>query len=278
MPDFVDLHIHSSHSDGRQSPQQVVDVALGMGLKAISITDHDVVSGYLEAAEYARGKSIDVIAGIELSASKKDDDIHLLGYLIRPDHEGLLKALERFRRIRNERGKKMVKRLADIGVKIEYEDVLQSAGNAALGRPHLAEALAKNGIVASYNEAFNKYLALDGPVYVPKAKLTPTEAIDLIHQAGGMAAMAHPALTNRDDMIEEMAAAGLDGMEVFHPTHGRAARKKYRQIARHYKLFITGGSDSHNRKGRYGHIGQENVPYGCYEKLMKTWQKRADRR
>ena len=278
MPDFVDLHIHSNHSDGRQSPRQVIDDAHELGLKAVSITDHDVVSGYGEAAEYAKNKEIEVISGIELSASKADDDIHLLGYLFRADHSRLLDTLEKFRRIRSERGKKMVARLARLGMKLDYEEVLKAAGEAAVGRPHLAEAMVSNGFAASYNEAFDRYLGVGGPVYVPKAKLTPAEAISLIHEAGGVTVMAHPVLTNRDDMIAEMVAAGLDGIEIFHPTHTQATRKKYRKIARQQGLFMTGGSDSHNRRGRYGDIGQEKVPYEYLTAMKEAWQKRAGRR
>jgi hypothetical protein len=278
MHDFVDLHIHSDHSDGRQSPAQVVEYALNLGLKAISITDHDVVTGYIEASAYAEDKEIEVIAGIELSASKADDDIHLLGYLFRPDHDRLLKTIERFRRIRFDRGKMMVERLGDLGLEMDYDDVLEIAGEAAIGRPHLAEAMVKHGFVSSYNEAFDEYLTLGGPVYVPKAKLSPSEAIDLIHEAGGVAVMAHPALTDRDVIIPELAAVGLDGLEIFHPTHTRAARKKYRQIAERYGLFMTGGSDSHHRKGRYGDIGQENVSAEYLTGMKEAWQKRAERR
>lgn len=278
MPDFIDLHIHSDHSDGRQNPRTIVERALKLKLKAISITDHDVATGYLEAEEYARGEKLEVISGIELSASKTDDDLHLLGYLFRPDHGRLIESMERFRRIRFERGKKMVDRLAALGIEVDFEDVLKSAGDAAVGRPHLAEAMVKSNVVTSFNEAFDRYLGLGGPVYVPKAKLTPGEAIELIHEAGGVAVMAHPALTDRDDMIEELAAMGMDGLEIYHPTQDRAARKRYRRIAKRYGLFVTGGSDSHGRKGRYGEIGQENVPLECLEEMKKAWQKRAEGR
>jgi len=278
MPDFVDLHLHTNHSDGRQPPREVVDFAVALKLKAIAITDHDVVTGYIEAAEYARDKDIEVIAGIELSASNGTDDTHLLGYLFRPDDKPLLETIERFRRIRYERGKKMVEKLAGLGLIVDYGDVLKIASHAAVGRPHLAEVMVNSGFVDSYNDAFDKYLGLDGPVYVPKAKLTPAEAIKLIHEAGGVAVMAHPALTDRDNMIAEMVADGLDGMEVFHPTHTRAIRKKYRQIAARHGLFVTGGSDSHSRKGRYGDIGQEHVPFEYLAGMKEAWQKRADRR
>jgi predicted metal-dependent phosphoesterase TrpH len=272
MVDLVDLHIHSTHSDGRQTPQEVVDRGLTLGLKAIAITDHDTVSGYVEAAAYAAGKAIEVISGVELSTSQTDEDIHLLGYLIRPDHSRLLETLERFRRIRYERGLKMLDRLADLGMPFYFDEVLQAAGSAPVGRPHFAEVMLKRGYVSAYDEAFQKYIGLGGPAYVPKAKLTPAEAIELVHDAGGMAVMAHPILSNCDELIAPMVAAGLDGIEIYHPTHNRTARKKYRQIARQYGLVVTGGSDSHNRAGRYGAIGQEQVPETCVTEMKARWQ------
>ena len=267
MPDLVDLHIHTNHSDGRQTPREVVDRACNLGLKAIAITDHDSVSGYTEAARYARGKDIEIVPGIELSSAKADDDIHILGYLIRPDSKKLAGTVKRFRRIRSERGKKMVRRLARLGIKIDYDEVLAAAGGAPVGRPHVAEVLVAHGVVDTYNQAFDDYLALNGPVYVPKAKLLPGEAIDLIHKAGGVAVMAHPMLTDRDEVIPELVAAGLDGLEIYHPSHTRAARKRYRQIAKRYDLVCTGGSDAHGRSGRYGEIGEEHVPYKYLEQL-----------
>jgi len=271
MPDRVDLHIHTSHSDGRQSPREVVDRACQIGLKAIAITDHDSVSGYVEAARYARGKDIEVIPGIELSSAQTDDDIHILGYLIRPDNRKLADTIKRFHRIRTERGKKMIKRLARLGIEIDYEEVLTAASGAPLGRPHVAEVLVAHGVVDSYSMAFDKYLALNGPVYVPKAKLTPREAIDLIHQAGGVAVMAHPKLTDRDEIIPGLVADGLDGLEIFHPSHTRTARKRYRQMAQRYDLICTGGSDSHNRNGRFGEIGEQQVPYKYLQQLKARW-------
>ena len=181
MAEYIDLHIHTDRSDGLQTPRQVVDRALELGIKAVSITDHDAVSGFSEAAAYAQGKGVETISGIELSASTdSEDDIHILGYLFSPDDECLVETLEKFRRFRVERGKKMVERLADIGLKIDYDDVLEKAGDATIGRPHLAEIMVKEGVVQSYTEAFNRYLYLGGPVYVPKAKLNPVEAIQLL--------------------------------------------------------------------------------------------------
>jgi predicted metal-dependent phosphoesterase TrpH len=277
MADFVDLHIHTDHSDGRQSPRQAVDRALALGLKAIAITDHDTISGYLEAQTYAQGKEVEVIAGIELSATRTDEDIHILGYLFRPDCPRLGETLERFRQIRYDRGKKMLERLARLDVIIDYADVLAAAADAPVGRPHIADILVKAGYVTSYDEAFRKYLELGGPAYVPKAKLMPEEAVDLIHEAGGVAVMAHPALTGHDEIIDDMVAAGLDGIEIVHPTHSRSDRKRYRQLARRHGLFCTGGSDSHKRPGRYGEIGDGQVPYETLTNMQAAWRARAGR-
>jgi hypothetical protein len=273
MPDYIDLHVHSDHSDGRQSPREIIDRAHQLGLKAVAITDHDTVSGYETAQKYADEKGIELISGVELSASKTDDDLHILGYLFRSDNSHLLTTLHKFRQIRRERGKKMVDRLAGLGMVMDYDEVLALADKAPVGRPHVAEAMVKNGFVYSYNEAFNKYLYLGGPVYVPKAKLTPSEAIDLIHNAGGVTVMAHPGLTDRDNMVEELVQDGLDGIEIYHPAHNGSARKRYRKMAQKFGLFMCGGSDSHNRKGRYGEIGDEKVPYEFLID-MKAYQQR----
>ncbi len=272
MAEYVDLHIHTDHSDGLQTPRQVVDRGRELDLAAVAITDHDTVSGVAEAAAYAATIGFDLVAGIELSASTgENDDIHLLGYFINIDHPVLVETLERFRRARLERGRVMVKRLADLGLMINYDDVIETAGGATVGRPHLAEVLVKDGLVSSYHEAFNRYLYLGGPVYVPKSKLSPSEAIGLIHETGGVAVMAHPGLTGRDEIIPALAAAGLDGIEIYHPIHNVSARKRYRLLAKKFRLAMTGGSDSHNRKGRHGDIGDERVPVGYFEGLRARW-------
>ena len=278
MPDFIDLHIHTDHSDGLQTPRQAVNRALALKLKAIAITDHDSVSGFLEASAYAVGRNLEVLAGIELSASTDEvADIHILGYLFRPDDEKLTETLEQFRRYRIERGKKMVDKLEQIGIKINYDDVLEAAAGATVGRPHLAEVLVKDGLVNSYGEAFSRYLHLRGPVYIPKAKLSPEDAIALIHNAGGVAVMAHPVLTAKDELIGTLCAAGLDGLEIYHPTHDASSRKKYRKLADTLGLCRTGGSDSHNRKGRYGDIGDEKVPYDYLANLKNKWYTLQDK-
>lgn len=274
MPDYIDLHIHTFFSDGRQSPENVVDDALKLGLKVIALTDHDSVGGFRPAFDYAADKGLEVITGIELSAAWGEDDIHILGYLFRDDDSHLLEMLDKFRQIRHERCKKMVTKLNQLGMKTDFEQVLKKAEGATIGRPHLAEVMLENKFVASYNDAFQKYLYVGGPVYVPKAKLTPSEAIELLHQAGGVAVLAHPALTDRDAMIAELVSSGMDGIEIFHPTQKKSARKKYRQIGEQFGLFFSGGSDSHHRKGRYGDTGDQKVPYEYYLGMMQAWEKR----
>jgi predicted metal-dependent phosphoesterase TrpH len=177
MPDYIDLHIHSDYSDGRQSPREIVDRAIELGLKAIAITDHDTVSGYEEAAAYVQGGNMELISGVELSATRTDEDIHILGYLFRSDDARLLEVLEKFRLIRLERGKKMTDRLGEIGMVVDFDEVLEAAAHAPVGRPHVAEAMVKRSLVSSYNEAFEKYLFTGGPVYVPKARLALAEIL-----------------------------------------------------------------------------------------------------
>lgn len=274
MPDFVDLHIHTNHSDGRQSPEEVIDMALELNLKAVALTDHDALSGIAPAVNYARGKPIEVVPAIELSTAVTDDDIHILGYFIDPEHEQLIATIRRFCSIRLERGQAMVDRLAALGMPIDYSEIIALAGTAPIGRPHVADAMVRHGYVESYDQAFQQYLGLGGPVYVPKAKLRPAEAIELIHESGGVAVMAHPGLTGEDELIPDMVAAGLDGLEIFHPTHNRVDRKRYRRLAETYRLVCTGGSDAHNRTGRYGGIGGEKVPYEYLTALRTSWEKR----
>ncbi len=276
MPNYIDLHIHTSFSDGRQTPERVVDDALKLGLKLIAITDHDSIGGFRPAVAHAGDKGLEVITGIELSAAREDEDIHMLGYLFRDDDAPLLEMIEKFRQIRVERCKKMVVKLNELGMVTDFDEVLEKAGKATIGRPHLAEVMLEKKFVGSYNDAFRQYLFVGGPVYVPKAKLTPSEAIDLIHQAGGVAVLAHPAVTNRDELIAELKMAGLDGIEIFHPTHKKAARKKYREIGLQNGLFFTGGSDSHNRKGRYGDVGDQKVPLEYYQTMKIAWEKRRE--
>jgi hypothetical protein len=274
MADYVDLHIHTYHSDGRQTSDEVVAQALKLELKAISITDHDTVLGIPEAESCAAGTGLEVVSGIELSTTVDDRDLHMLGYLFDPENKQLLDAIRHFREVRETRGQRMLEKLTELDMPIEIEEVRAAAGEAAIGRPHIAQVMLEKKYVHTYNEAFRRYIGTNGPAYVPKANLSPQEAIDLIHEAGGVAVMAHPALTAYDEYIPTLKEQGMDGIEIYHPTHNRSDRQRYRKLGKKLDLFFIGGSDSHNRKGRYGDIGDQRVPYHYLDDMKDYWQKR----
>ncbi|MBC7288941.1 MAG: PHP domain-containing protein [Armatimonadetes bacterium] len=266
----VDLHIHSTASDGSLQPQEIVDVAIAKGLYAIAITDHDTVAGVEPALRAAGSRGVHVLPGVEISVDFAETEIHILGYFIDLDHKPLLDAMEKVRRGRLYRAEEMVRRLQNLGVGITLEDVLEESGDGAIGRPHVARALVKVGAVSTPQEAFDRYLARGKPAYVPRYKLSPEEAVQLIIQAGGMPVFAHPGLARRDDMIDTLIPAGLLGIEAYHTEHSAAETQKYINMARRRGLFITGGSDSHGPKGPIPvEIGSVCVPDQCADRLME---------
>lgn len=274
MADYVDLHIHTCHSDGRQTSAQVVEQALKRDLKAISITDHDTVVALPEVQSCAEGTELEIIPGIELSTTVDDRDLHMLGYLFDSENKRLLDAIRHFREVRERRGRRMLEKLAELDMPIDIQEVKAAAGEAAIGRPHIAQVMLEKKYVHTYNEAFRRYISTNGPAYVPKANLSPQEAIGLLHEAGGVAIMAHPALTNYDEIIPTLKEQGMDGIEIYHPTHRRSDRQRYRKMGKELDLIFMGGSDSHNRKGRYGDIGDEHVPYKYLTVMKEHWRKR----
>jgi predicted metal-dependent phosphoesterase TrpH len=263
----IDLHAHTSCSDGRLTPEELVDLAKKAGLAALAITDHDTVDGIAPAIRYADG--LEVVSGVELSASEGQSDIHVLGYFLDPQHAALLDHLRAFRAYRYERAQRMVEKLNWIGITLTLDDVLActSGETASIGRPHVAQALVARKQVASMDEAFRVYLGSHAPAYVPKSRLTVPEAVRIIREAGGVAVLAHPGSLNRDELIPGFVKAGLEGLEVIHPDHNEAARRYYRQLAEKYGLATTGGTDYHgNREGKPA-LGALQVPYRHLEAL-----------
>jgi len=260
MEKFIDLHMHSTHSDGSFVPKDVVTHALMQGISVISLTDHDSVSGLAEATAAGDEVGIGVVPGVELSAQVDEKDIHILGYFIDPEQDDLKACLKTFQDARIERAEKIVKKLNKIGLPLEMTHVFAQAGDAAVGRPHVADALVEEGLVFSSNEAFYKYLGYAKPAYQPKYAMSPTEAIDVIHAAGGLASLAHPVLYARDDLIPQMVDAGLDGIEVMHIKHDSKTIKRYSQVAEKYGLLKTGGSDCHGDRRGDAVMGQVKVP------------------
>jgi len=219
MPAFADLHIHTYYSDSTSSPEEVVAEAVKNGLSCISITDHDVFDGIAPTQEAAKSANLEVIPGIELSSEFEGRDIHILGYFMDFSKGPLFDKIESYLDERVRRMKQMITNLQAVGIKdIEYEEVAMQTKSRAVGRPHLANLLLSKGHVTSMKSAFDKYLAAGTAGYAPKFKQSPFEAIDLIHQSGGLAVMAHPMLTQKDELISRMAKAGLDGWECIIPT------------------------------------------------------------
>jgi 3',5'-nucleoside bisphosphate phosphatase len=244
----IDLHLHTTASDGRLSPSDLVARAMTAGITTMAVTDHDTVAGLAEAAAAARVAGLRFVHGIEITAVDRERDVHVLGYFIDVDHPGLLVFLERQRALRVTRLREIGARLAALGVPLPVETVLADAAarpGSSVGRPMLGRALVDAGHVKSVQEAFDRFLAAGMPAFVPRLGSSPTSVIDVIHSAGGLASMAHPGVTGRDDLIEPLAAAGLDALEVYHSDHSPEQQQRYAAAATRLRLAMTGGSDFH---------------------------------
>jgi transcription antitermination factor NusB len=245
----ADLHIHTDFSDGTMSPAQVVKEASRLNLRTIAITDHDTVDAIEIAQMVGSMEGINIIPAIELSSYYQPADIHLLGYYIDIKNSALLEKLAELRTERVERIKKITKKLRAIGVKVEHQEVFDISKEGSPGRMHIADVLCNKGYCANIRETFKKYLSDNGPAFVPKVALTLKDAIELIISSDGVPVLAHPGVTKRDTLIPKMVEYGLQGIEVYYPTHQPDAVKRYKRIAKKHDLVITGGSDCHgNRK------------------------------
>lgn len=268
MSTFADLHIHTFYSDSTSSPEEVVNEAISAGLSCIAITDHDTIDGIGPTVKLAKEKGLEVLAGIELSTEINGKDLHLLAYCFDPKDPELLKVIAQAQDGRIERIKKMIAKLKDLGVdNIDFEEVRVLAQSKSLGRPHLATVLKSKGWVTDLSQAFHKYLGEDAPAYVPKFKLSPFDAIKLVRDAGGVAVLAHPMVTNRDELLPVLVEAGLQGIEVYYPNYPPVAIEYYEKLARKYNLLMTGGSDAHGKAKTNTYIGRAKIPYELVEKL-----------
>jgi len=251
----VDLHVHTTASDGNLSPAEVVRAAKAAGLVAIAVTDHDTVAGLAEALEAGRREGLDILTGVELSADLPGSTMHILGYEIDPADPALLEALSQIRRDRDERNPRILARLAELGMPLGAEAVRAKARGETVGRPHIAQCMVDAGYVRACDEAFVRYLARGAPAYVERRRASPEEAIQLIRAAGGLAALAHPKQIGRRpaeirDLATRLAARGLEGIEVYHPDHSSADSATFGLLARDLGLVVTGGTDFH------GHVHQ----------------------
>lgn len=272
----VDMHTHTTASDGKLRPYELVQRAQTIGLRAVAIADHDTFGGIQEAMEAGERLGVEVIPAIELSCEADGHDLHLLGYYMDYTNPQLLERLAYFRDVRERRAFLMVEKLQKLGYPITWERVLEIAGDAtAIGRPHIAQALLEAGYISSWEEAFDRLIGDNGPAYVPKAKMTPKEAIDLVHTYGGVSVLAHPGLNTTPDYVQILIQWGLQGIEVYHPRHDPETAQLYRDLAEKHNLAITGGSDFHGiseaiqNSDEHGELGDVRVPYAFVESLKK---------
>ena len=261
----VDLHTHTYFSDGTLSPEAVVALATQRGLAALSITDHDSLES-LEPARKAVGPSLDLVPGIELSSMHEGLDLHILGYYLDPSHEGLSRRLDRFREDRRQRAMAMIELLSGMGVELDPAEVVLLAGPGVIGRPHIARAMLKGGHVSSMDDAFRNYLGRGGKAFVPRTNFKAEEAIEVVHAAGGVSALAHPGPLLPDRVIEDLVEVGLRGIEVWHPQHNSATVRRYRALAQRLGLVETGGSDFHGAH-RGPDLGGVRVPLRAWHRL-----------
>jgi predicted metal-dependent phosphoesterase TrpH len=264
------------------SPAEAVKYAKKMNLAAVSITDHDSVDGIDEALKAAEGLGVEIIPGIELSSSTRDSDgqiteMHILGYFIDYKSEKLKEILSVFRKTRLERAYEILSKLKENGVVLKDESFLENAGKKSIGRLHFAKAMINEGFVKSVQDAFQRYLAVNKPAYVPKHSMSAQEAVNLISDAQGVAVMAHPYYVHYTDktMFKSLVDGGLKGIEAWHSKHPESAVKKFLALAEEYNLIATGGSDCHGEyKNEPPIMGRIKVPYSAVEKLkaVRNWE------
>ncbi len=267
----VDLHVHTTASDGSMSPGQVVELAANLHLKAIAISDHDTIKGISEALIYGVQLGVEVIPAIELSSKYNSRDVHILGYFIDYRSKKLIDYLRILREARVDRAQKIVNCLQKNGLDITFDEVMRIAGDASIGRPHIARALLAKNYVADIGEAFSKYLKSGAPCFLEKFVYPTEKAIFVVHEAGGLAVFAHPGLAKLDEQIPEFIKMGLDGIEAYHGEHTPEQTEHYLKVAREYGLLITGGSDDHGPISTHGlRLGSVPVPDEIVDRLKEA--------
>ncbi|MFC2170541.1 PHP domain-containing protein [Calditrichota bacterium] len=278
----IDLHIHTTASDGSFTPGEIVDMALNKGLSAIAITDHDTVAGIKEALRAAENTALEIVPGVEISTEYSSENteitLHLLGYFIDHHDAALIDTLKWMQEIRDQRNPRIIKRLNDLGIPVKTEEVAQAAGEGVVGRPHIAEVLIRHGVVETMDEAFDRYLGTNGQAYVPKTRISLEKAIDLILAAGGIPVLAHPMiLTRKHNDIEKLLPAwiqlGLKGIEVWYTEHTEKETEYYSSLADRFELVKTGGSDFHGVYKPGVEIGTGAESLSISFDLLKTMKK-----
>jgi predicted metal-dependent phosphoesterase TrpH len=278
---LVDLHIHSTASDGKYTPEAIIARAAGLGLKYVSLTDHDSIDGIEPATKAAKNfPGLTFIPGVELSTDLADGEAHILGYFINYNSGELIKELEKFRDSRFGRGRRMVEKLAVLGITIDWARVQEIAGDGAIGRPHVAQAMQEKGYIKSFNEAFEKYIGHGGPAYVEREKITPEDAVALIVRCGGLPVLAHPFTVKKpEELVISLKRSGLIGIEVYYKDNTPQATKKTLKLAEKYGLVATGGTDYHGiDDSREVMLGGVEVPVKAAQKLISLADKLPGKR
>ncbi|MFH1479549.1 MAG: PHP domain-containing protein [Candidatus Omnitrophota bacterium] len=279
MDKTADLHVHTTLSDGTFSPEKVVEYSKEQGLSAISITDHDCCDAIRPAIKKGDSIELEVIPGVEMTAELGEDEMHILGYFIDWQNPSFIKRLKEISRIREERARRILKKLRDKGLDILDEELFQLSGAGSVGRLHIAHLLVKKGYVSSITRAFRDYIGNNGPCYVSKFKMTPKEAIDMINKFGGVSILAHPGTINTknrtiEETMEFLIKDGIKGIEVYHSDHNKAKETKFMDIAKRYSLLMAGGSDCHGLAKKDVLIGRVKIPYHLVEAIKDARPKR----
>lgn len=268
---FADLHIHTTISDGWLTPEETVEEAYRAGLSAISIADHDSVSGVKAAMEAGSKFGIEVIPGVELHTGYDGQEFHILGYFVDWRDKWFNEKLLAVQEVRVDKAKMILEKLRSLNIDLSY-NVVNVITGGIVGRPQIAQALLDRGYVRTVQEAFERYLGIDRPAYVRKYPLSPPEAIKMIRRGGGISALAHPVFANTDEALPELVDQGLQGIEVYHSKHDVVSTRHFEALAKKYDLLIVGGSDAH---GREVSIGAVRIPYRFIEKLKESASKKT---
>jgi len=265
----IDLHSHTTASDGQHSPEELLSLAASAGVTVLAVTDHDTVAGLAAAKEAARARGLELVPGIELSAFVLGREAHILGHFLNPEDPDVSRFADRLRTEREQRMVHMVEKMRQLGFPVRMEDVYAIADKAHLGRPHLARVLVEKGWCVDTKEAFDRFLGDGRPAWVDRYRLEGADAIRLIRDAGGTATLAHPGTSKMNRMeVLTLAREGLAGLEVNHSDHNPSVREKYLALAREFELIPTAGSDFHGEKVAPGrHLGTAAMPPELFEKL-----------
>ena len=277
MTHSVDLHIHSTISDGMHTPAEIVQLALERGMHTIAITDHDAVDGVGLALEAASGTHLEVVPGVEISASARGIEVHILGYYVDHGSGDLATALARMRDSRLGRAKRMVSKLHTLGIVLSWERLLEIAGDGAVGRPHIALALVEAGHVSCVQNAFDRFLRRGGPAFQSRSKLSPARAMRIICDAGGIPVLAHP--WTRTGLLGELVRGGLVGLEAFYSSYTPDMSAHLCRLARQHRLICTGGTDFHGEEIMPGNdLGGVHVPKECADRLKELMRQHIAQR